>query len=243
MLVILEDFLGGSIMGTLNSTNARLGIGHCGARYTTQAMLAFLADQATASDAVFMEVSKETVDELKVLEVQTKCKDKLEMITRPDLGRIFDEEQKDLLRKNCKKSVQMQIYFGDGLSSPSIAANIPLLFPELKHNLEEKGYSVGTPFFVRYCRVNTAREIGPLLDAEVVCVLIGERPGMTTGESMSAYIAYCPNPDMSESEYTVISNISRVGLKPIDAVKEIEEKMIQVLVDKKSGKCISENCL
>lgn len=243
MLVILEDFLGGSIMGTLNNTNARLGIGHCGARYTTQAMLTFLADQATASDAVFMEVSKETVDELKVLEVQTKCRDKLEMITRPDLGRIFDEEQKDLLRKNCKKSVQMQIYFGDGLSSPSIAANIPLLFPELKKNLEEKGYSVGTPFFVRYCRVNTAREIGPLLDAEVVCVLIGERPGMTTGESMSAYIAYCPNPDMSESEYTVISNISRVGLKPVDAVKEIEEKMIQVLVDKKSGKCISENCL
>lgn len=243
MLVMLEDFPGGSNMETIRSTNARLGIGHCGARYTTQAMLSFLADQATASDAVFMEVSKETVEELEVLEVQTKCRDKLEMITRPDWGRVFEEDQKDMIQKNCKKSVQMQIYFGDGLSSPSIAANIPQLFPELKNNLEEQGYSVGTPFFVRYCRVNTAREIGPLIDAEVVCVLIGERPGMTTGESMSAYIAYRPNPEMSESEYTVISNISKVGLKPADAVKEIEEKMIHVLLTKKSGKCISDTCL
>ncbi len=84
------------------------------------------------------------------------------------------------------------------------------MLPILHLGLEEEGISVGKPFFVRYCRVNTAREIGPLLNAKVVCVLIGERPGLLTDESMSAYIAYKPHPEMSESDYTVISKYKQI---------------------------------
>lgn len=217
------------------ATAARIGIGHAGARYKTEAMLSFLADQAMASDAVFQEVSRETVEQLDVLEVQTKCKNKYEMLTRPDWGRIFEEDMQEKIRRNCIKSPQVQIYFGDGLSAPSIGANIPDLFPVLKDGLEYKGITVGTPFFVRYCRVNTARTIGPLLDAQVVCVLIGERPGLATSESMSAYIAYRPHPQMQESEYTVISNISRHGVPPMEAAAAMVDVIVEILEKKKSG--------
>ena len=104
-----------------------------------------------------------------------------------------------------------------------------------KMGLEDKGITVGTPFFVRYCRVNTARTVGPLLDAEVTCVLIGERPGLLTSESMSAYIAYHARPDMLESEYTVVSNISRHGVPPVEAAAHIADLIAQILEKKKSG--------
>ena len=159
-----------------SATPARLEIGRAGSRYKTKAYLDFRAAHAAANDAVMSEVSKETLDDLGVFEVRTKCHDKYEMLTRPDYGRLFDEETKDFLLKNATYGADVQIYCGDGLSAPSIKANVPNMLPILHLGLEEEGISVGKPFFVRYCRVNTAREIGPLLNAKVVCVLIGERP-------------------------------------------------------------------
>ena len=217
------------------ATPARIGIGHKGARYKTKAMLSFAADQAAASDAVFTEVSPEVIASLGVFEIKTKCSNKNEMIRRPDWGRIIEEDQCRLLLSRCTQNPQVQIYFGDGLCSPAIAANIPDLFPVMKKELEYQGITVGTPFFVRYCRVNTARTIGPLLNAEVVCVLIGERPGLITAESMSAYIAYRPHPDMQESEYTVVANISRHGTPPVEAAAHIAELIKEILQKKKSG--------
>ena len=211
------------------ATPARIGIGHAGSRYTTKAMLNFLADQAMASDAVFEEVSGETVRRLGVFEVQTMCRDKYEMLTRPDLGRLFDEEARKKIRDRCIHDPQVQIYFGDGLCSPSVGANLPDLYPALRAELEYRGITVGTPFFVRYCRVNTARIVGPLVGAKLTCVLIGERPGLLTSESMSAYMALNARPDMSESDYTVVSNISRCGMPPVEAAAYIADLMENLL--------------
>ena len=149
-----------------HATPARIGIGHCGPRYTTEAQLRFLASHAAANDAVFNEVPDEVVEELGVFEVQTKCSNKNEMLLRPDWGRVFLPDAKKKIVENCVHGPQVQIYFGDGLCSPSIKANIPDLFPTIKMGLEDKGITVGTPFFVRYCRVNTARTIGPLTMAD-----------------------------------------------------------------------------
>lgn len=217
------------------STPARIGIGRAGARYTTEAQLRFLAAHASANDAVFNEVPKEVVREIGVFEVQTECADKNEMLLRPDKGRLFDEKTKKKIYDNCIHNPQVQIYFGDGLCSPSIKANISDLFPTIKLGLEDRGITVGTPFFVRYCRVNTARSIGPLLGAEVTCVLIGERPGLLTSESMSAYIAYNARESMQESEYTVVSNISRHGIPPVEAAAHIVDLIADILKYKKSG--------
>lgn len=221
------------------ATPARIGIGHAGPRYTTEAQLRFWAAHAAANDAVFREVPDEDVKELGVFEVKTKCSNKNEMLLRPDWGRVFEQDAKDRIVKNCIHNPQVQIYFGDGLCSPSIKANIPDLFPTIKYGLEDRGITVGTPFFVRYCRVNTARTIGPLLGAQVTCVLIGERPGLLTSESMSAYIAYNAREDMLESEYTVVSNISRHGVPPVEAAAHIVDLITDILTYKKSGVAFS----
>lgn len=136
-------------------TPARIGIGHTGARYKTLPMLRFLADQAAASDAVFTEVDEAVIKKLGVFEVKTKCSSKYEMLTRPDWGRIFDEDQKQIIKEKCVANPQVQIYFGDGLCSPSIGANIPDLYPAIRKGLEYENVTVGTPFFVRYCRISS----------------------------------------------------------------------------------------
>lgn len=217
------------------ATPARLQIGRTGSRYKTKSYLDFRAAHAAATDAVMTEVSQKTLDKLGLFEVKTKCSDKYEMLTRPDWGRYFDDDTKSFLLQNATVGADVQIYCGDGLSSPSIAANIPDLLPMVTMALKQNNVSVGKPFFVRYCRVNTAREIGPLLKAKVVCVLIGERPGLLTVESMSAYIVYNPRPEMSESDYTVVSNISRHGMPPVEAGAYIADIIMQMLKQKASG--------
>ncbi|MDD5887427.1 MAG: ethanolamine ammonia-lyase subunit EutC [Oscillospiraceae bacterium] len=212
-----------------SETPARIGIGHAGPRYTTEAMLAFQEAHAKANDAVLTEVPQEVLEKLGVFEVRTKCKDKYEMLTRPDWGRIFEEDARKTISERCRHHIDIQIYFGDGLCSPSVGANLPDLYPALRAQLEAEGFNVGTPFFVRYCRVNTARTIGPLLDAKLTCVLLGERPGLITSESMSAYMALNARPDMSESDYKVVSNISRVGMPPVEAAAYIAELMTGML--------------
>lgn len=217
------------------ATPARLQIGRAGSRYKTKPYLDLRAAHAAANDAVMSEVRPEVVEQLGLFEVQTKCTSKYEMLTRPDLGRLFSVETKAYLKAHATVGADVQIYCGDGLSAPSIAANVKDMLPMLTLSLEDAGVTVGKPFFVRYCRVNTAREIGPLLGAKVVCVLIGERPGLLTDESMSAYIAYDARPEMSESDYTVVSNISRFGMPPVEAAAYIAELIQQMLARKASG--------
>ncbi len=219
----------------MKATPARLGIGRAGSRYKTKSYLDFRAAHAAANDAVISEVDPQLVKKLGMFEIRTMCKDKFEMLTRPDLGRHFSPETKEYLKQNATAGADVQIYCGDGLSAPSVGANVPDILPMLTLALEDDSVTVGKPFFVRYCRVNTAREIGPLLGAKVVCVLIGERPGLLTDESMSAYIAYKPHPDMSESDYTVVSNISRFGMPPVEAGAYIAGIIKKMLIQKASG--------
>lgn len=216
-------------------TDARIGIGRAGARYKTVPYLRFRADHAAANDAVMLEVDEKTIQNLGLFEIRTKCKNKYEMLTRPDWGRIIPNEYKNILLEKCKQNVDVQIYCGDGLSAPAIGANVGDLLQIISLALDGSGITMGTPFFVRYCRVNTAREIAPLLHAKVTCVLIGERPGLSNGESMSAYIAYNARPDMSESDYTVVSNISRKGMHPAEAGAYIAELIVKMLKQKTSG--------
>lgn len=135
------------------------GSGSDGAAHATRPRRSsgFWRHMPAANDAVFNEVPEEVVKELGVFEVRTRCANKNEMLLRPDWGREFLPDARQKIVENCVHHPQVQIYFGDGLCSPSIRANIPDLFPTIKMGLEDKGITVGTPFFVRYCRVNTAR--------------------------------------------------------------------------------------
>lgn len=210
----------------------RLGIGKAGARYNTLPQLEFRAAHSAAQDAVFNDVDAEFVEKMGLWTVQTQCDSKDTYLTRPDLGRKLSPEAVETIKAKCKKNPTVQIYVADGLSSAAVAANIGDLLPAILQGLESYKIDVGTPFFVKYGRVGVMDEISELTGATVTCTLIGERPGLITAESMSAYIAYKATVGMPEARRTVVSNIHKNGTIPVEAGAHIAE-IIKIMLEKK----------
>ena len=194
-------------------TPARLGSGRAGARYKTITALRMRADHAAAQDSVFSDVSEEFIKKNNFIPVKTMCTDKDEYVTRPDLGRRFSSETTEIIKEKCDKNSKVQIMVGDGLSSAAIEANVEDILPSIEQGLKMYGLNVGPILFVKYCRVPAMDAVGEATGADVVCLLVGERPGLVTAESMSAYIAYKPKVGMPEAKRTVISNIHKGGTK------------------------------
>ncbi len=225
--IMLENFK--------EKTPARIGAGRCGSRPATPAQLAMRADHAAAKDTVLTDVDSKWIERMGFFTVQTMCKDKLEYLRRPDLGRRFSEEALSDIRKKCKFQPRIQLYVADGLSSQAIEANVEDGLPAIRTGISKFGLELGTPFFVKYGRVATEDYISEVLDSEVTCVLIGERPGLSTAQSMSAYIVYRGTVGMPESRRTVVSNIHSNGFPPAEAGAYIAELMVQMLEKKVSG--------
>lgn len=216
-------------------TPARIGIGRAGTRYTTSTMLRFRADHASAQDAVFTDVSDEVLKENNLFSVQTKCNSKDEYITRPDLGRRLSEDAIKTLKERCKQNPIVQVYVSDGLSSTAVETNTKDILPALLNGLKSYGIDAGTPFFLKYGRVGASDDVAEVLGATVTCVLIGERPGLATAESMSAYITYKGYVGIPEAKRTVVSNIHSKGTPAIEAGAHIAHIIKKILDAKASG--------
>jgi len=216
-------------------TPARLGSGKAGPRYKTLTMLRFRADHAAAQDAVFSQVAEDFAAKNGMVEVQTKCHDKDEYLTRPDHGRCFDEENQKKIRAAIPGTPRVQIVIGDGLSSAAITANAMDCLEAIREGLKLKGIDPGAPIFVRYCRVGAGDAIGDVTGCELVCMLVGERPGLVTDKSMSAYITYKPRTGVSESARTVVSNIHAQGTPAVEAGAHIAGLIETILRKQVSG--------
>lgn len=216
-------------------TTARIGVGKAGPRLNTQTMLTLRADHAKARDAVFVDVDQKQMEALGLFTVQTTCEDKDTYITRPDMGRQLNKEAIRTLKENCIMNPDVQIYAADGLSSTAVHANLAKILPVLTDSLKAKGLKVGTPFFLRFGRVGSQEHVSEILGAKVVCVLIGERPGLATAESMSAYISYNAYVGMPESKRTVVSNIHKDGTAAVEAGAYVAEVICKILEQKASG--------
>ena len=215
-------------------TPARLGSGRAGARYKTITALRMRADHAAAQDSVFSDVSEEFIKRNNFIPIKTMCNDKDEYVTRPDLGRKFSKETTELIKEKCDKNPKVQIMVGDGLSSAAIEANVEDILPSIEQGLKMYGLNVGPILFVKYCRVPAMDAVGEATGADVVCLLVGERPGLVTAESMSAYIAYKPKVGMPEAKRTVISNIHKGGTTAVEAGAHIAE-LIKTMLEKKAS--------
>lgn len=217
------------------STNARLGIGRAGDRFKTETLLKFRADHAIAQDAVWTEIDESIVDELGFYKVQTLVRDKEEYVRRPDHGRVFSAETMAAIERDCIHNPDVQIIVADGLSGFAINANLRDMYAILMDGYAAKGYTVGTPIFVRYSRVATMDKISEALGAKVTVQLIGERPGLATGESMSVYMAYESSSAKPESQRTVVSNIYAGGIPPVEAGAQVVHLTEILMREKKSG--------
>ena len=216
-------------------TPARLGSGRAGPRYKTLTMLRFRADHAAARDAVFSQVSEDYPAKQDLLSVQTTCQSKDEYLTRPDKGRRFDNDTVQKIRSAISATPRVQLVVGDGLSSAAIEANAADCMAAIRDGLKLQNIPAGKGIFVKYCRVGAGDAIGDITGCEVVCVLIGERQGLVTDKSMSAYITYKPHTGVSESARTVVSNIHSQGTPAVEAGAFIAELIGKILEKKVSG--------
>ena len=216
-------------------TPARLGSGRAGPRYKTLTMLRFRADHAAAQDAVFSELPDDFGEKNGLVSVKTRCKDKDEYLTRPDYGRSFDEENAKKIKAAVPNAPRVQLVIGDGLSSAAIAANAMDCAAAIRDGLKVRGIDLGQGIYVKYCRVGAGDAVGDITGCELVCVLVGERPGLVTDKSMSAYITYKPHTGVSESSRTVVSNIHAQGTPAVEAGAYVAELIDTILKKKVSG--------
>lgn len=223
-----------------STTPARIGVWRAGNRFKVNPWLRFRMDLAAAKDAVLQEVDPELIEKLGLFTVQTVVKDKDEYLTRPDLGRKLSEEAKQIISEKCIKSPDVQLVVADGLSSTAIEANALDFIPAFEEAIKNYGLKMGTPFFVKYGRVALMDDIGELLNPTVLVELVGERPGLVTARSMSAYMCYKPNKNTIESDRTLVSNIHDGGLPPVEAGAHVASIVKKIFDAKASGLKLNE---
>ncbi len=219
----------------MNSTPARIGVWRTGTRPLTKTMLGLRIDHAAAVDAVYGEVSEAILREFNLFTVETTHENTEVYLKRPDLGRIITEKGVAKIKESCKMKPQVQVVVSDGLSANAVEANLRDVYPALLDSLRAYGLQTGTPFFVKGGRVACMDHIGEILQPEVLVLLIGERPGLVTANSMSAYMCYRPRKGTVESNRTVISNIHRGGTPPIEAGAHIGTVLKKMLEQQASG--------
>ncbi len=215
----------------METTPARIGVGRSGPRLRTRSLLLFQSDLAVTQDALMRDVDIKLLDEFNLFRVQTRITGgKQEYLLRPDLGRQLSNEARRVVAERCVKAPNIQLCVGDGLSAAAIEANLRKIFPVIEAGCKTGGLSLGTPFFIQYCRVGVMNDIGDLLHPDVLILLIGERPGLGRADSMSAYMAYRPKSGDTDAERDVICNIYDGGTNPLEAgayTLQLAQKMIR----------------
>jgi ethanolamine ammonia-lyase small subunit len=222
-------------------TPARLLVGRAGQAYTSATQLQLRADHAAARDAIWREfdllrdLGEELTSRWRMFEVCTHARSKSEYILNPRLGRDLPGEARNEILGRCAPDPDLQIVVGDGLSATAVAAQVPALLPLLLSDAKHRGWTIGQPFAVRYCRVGAMNVIGELLRPTVVVLLIGERPGLSTAESLSAYMAYKPHAGHTDAQRNLISNIHSRGVPPDEAAIRIAELVGRIMQARQSG--------
>ncbi|MDR1948763.1 MAG: ethanolamine ammonia-lyase subunit EutC [Spirochaetaceae bacterium] len=217
------------------TTPARVGVWRAGPRYLTSTLLRFRADHAAAMDAVFTDVSDDWVKQNNLPRFKTQCESKDMFLTRPDLGRIFAAEELQKIKSHVGGNNRVVIYVADGLSTTAVTTNAMDTFKAICDGLQRYNIKPAAPFFVQYGRVGAEDSISEATGAEVIVTLIGERPGLITAESMSAYMAYKATMNMPEARRTVVSNIHRGGTPAVEAGGYIADIIKKMLDSKASG--------
>lgn len=227
-------------------TPARVLADRTGAAYRTATQLQLRQDHAAARDAVRAEfdlkrdMGTDLVERWRLFSVSTMAASKDEYLRRPDLGRRLDEKARELLLAQCPLNHDLQIVIGDGLSVTAVSTQVSSLLPLLAEKGQSRGWALGQPFAIKYCRVGVMNDVGELLKPKIVVLLIGERPGLATADSLSAYMAYQPRAGHNDSNRNLISNIHSRGVSTEAAASRIIDLAEQMMRRQTSGVEIKE---
>lgn len=198
-------------------TSSQIAVGHRGLRFKTDLYLRMREGSADAKDAVHSEVPDEWAAAHGLLALKSRCEERGEYLLFPNHGRRLDEKSLAALGSARGSAPDVQVIIGDGLSANAVMKNGTESLSELQRALTGAGFRVGTGMFVRYARIGVADEIGVLTKARATVIVVGERPGLGTGDSLSFYIAVNPKLDQDNAEKNCISNVRGIGIKPREA--------------------------
>jgi ethanolamine ammonia-lyase small subunit len=232
-----------------SSTPARVLADRAGAGYRTATQLELRSAHAAARDAVRTDFDldqifdRRLISEFNLFDVSTLATGKDDYLLRPDHGRRLREDAIRTIQARCSPRADLQIVIGDGLSVTAVARQVPQLLPLLFDRGKSRGWTLGQPFIVRYCRVGLMNQFGELLSPRVLVLLIGERPGLATAESLSAYMAFEPRIGHSDAQRNLISNIHANGVLPEAAADRILNLAGQMMNRRQSGVTLKEELL
>jgi ethanolamine ammonia-lyase small subunit len=216
-------------------TTALLGIGHVGTRYATDVVLQFQAELAVAHAAVGAELPERWGEEQGFVGVKSRVTSHREFLLRPDLGRRLDDDSLAVVRSRCDKRVDVQIIVADGLSAVACMQTGKQLADLVAKACSGRGLRVGTIVAAKYARVWLEDEIGQETDAKVAMILLGERPGLGTGDGLSAYVVFEPRIGKTDGDRNMISNIHQRGIVPEDAAQRLAALAQAMIAQRCSG--------
>ncbi len=216
-------------------TTALVGIGHVGTRYATDVVLQFQAELAVAHEAVAAELPEGWAAERGFLPLRSRVTDHREFLLRPDLGRRLDGRSLERLRSDADRKVDVQIILADGLSAVACMGSGPTLASTLRVACERRGLRVGSPVCAKFARVWLEDEIGQEVEARVAVILLGERPGLGTGDGLSAYLVYQPRIGKTDGDRNMMSNIHPRGTPVEPAAERLASLAASMIEQQTSG--------
>ncbi|GAB3720670.1 ethanolamine ammonia-lyase subunit EutC [Spirosoma lituiforme] len=208
-------------------TRARIALGKTGVSVPLQASLHFRLAHAHAKDAVYSQLDLGDLQTsladagLPVHILQSRAESRDTYLQRPDYGRLLDDRSIDYLQQLNNPPADVCLIIADGLSATAIMKNAGPVISLLARKLQQAGYSLTPLFVVEQGRVAITDAIGEMLRPRLAVVFIGERPGLSSFDSMGAYITYAPQSGLTDERRNCISNIREQGLSPEMAVDKL----------------------
>jgi ethanolamine ammonia-lyase small subunit len=227
-------------------TPARVGLGRSGAGLPTKALLDFTLDHARARDAVHAAFDSAGLVRalgdigLTPIEVASRAATRSEYLRRPDLGRMLAAESRQLLAARRGDGAELVIVIGDGLSPTAVHHHAAEVLRQLLPRLAQDAIAIGHVVVASGARVALADEIGELLAAKMVAMLIGERPGLSAPDSLGAYLTFDPRAGRTDAERNCISNIHGSGLSSAEAAFKIAWLIREAMTRRVSGVALKD---
>jgi ethanolamine ammonia-lyase small subunit len=227
-------------------TPARVALGRAGASIPTQALLQFTLDHARARDAVHaaFDVSGLTAGleglGFAVTSVNSRARTRKDYLARPDLGRMLASDSERLLVGRAGSACGLAIVIGDGLSPSGVNAHAFELVRHLAPRLAEHGIAIDHVVVASGARVALGDEIGGILGARMMVMLIGERPGLSASDSLGAYLTFAPQMGLTDERRNCVSNIHGAGLGYDEAAFRIAWLVREGLARETSGVALKD---
>ncbi len=208
-------------------TDARIALGRAGTSLNTQEMLKFQLAHAQAKDAVYSELNIEKLKieleikfNLKIPLLNTLIENRTEYLLRPDLGKKLNLYSEQLLKNNSIEAPEIAFIIADGLSAQAIETNALKFLESIIPLIKESNYNFKI-YIVSLARVAIGDHIGEIIKAKMTVVLIGERPGLSSPDSMGIYLTFKPKLGNLDDARNCISNIRPKGLDYKNAAKKL----------------------